>query len=210
MDPQRQYAQLLTLWSQGSKMFRRSRYLDQDGAVSWEKWWRLGRHLVERHLVVLPVPLADPYFLVGVGEQWLTLCPRQTGDIGIAKGLIVAVEDAEVPALSFDGQWVVSLELAQRLGKRGWHTLIQWKSPGRLRVQTLDQAFTLLGALERWPRLFSEISREQWVKASQLMRHPGQRMSSAMELPVQWGFRFDAETGEIWWERQDEDSVHER
>ncbi|PSR22038.1 MAG: hypothetical protein C7B45_08540 [Sulfobacillus acidophilus] len=211
MDPQRQYAQLLTLWSQGSKMFRRAQQLSDHWDSQWDAWWHLGRRLVERGLTVVPVPLTPPYLLVDIEGQWFTLCPPKGANTGVAHRVIVVARD-DVPALRWDGVWNTSWSLAMRLGRHGWTTLGSAPPPleSPLCVATVDQALTLLGAMRRKPALFRQLSAQHWIVAAALMRHPGLRLATASPLPASWGFGYDPLTHEAWWERQDEDSVQKR
>lgn len=212
MDPQRQYAQLLTLWSQGSKMFRRSQHLLKHRDEGWDSWWRLGRRLVERRMTVLPLPLPDPYLLVGTESEWFTLCPAGLQDVGVARGQVIEVAPDGSDALCWQGRWTIRMDVALRLGQRGWDTLCRWprEDAPRVTIAGLDGALTLLGALGRWPTLFAALQPEDWALASELLRHPMRRLEAPRPLPESWGFCWEAETHEAWWQRQDEDSVHTR
>ncbi len=202
MDPQRQYAQLLTVWSQGSKMFRRSQYLDIGYNPEWNVWWRLGRRLVERGLTVLPVPTAYPTLVIATQGDWFTLCPADHRRDGLAKGVVVGVSGADAPALRFDHGWIVSHDTALRLGMRGWSTLVRWAGEldTVLTVPEVDRALTLLGALGRLPLLFRAIDVGDWVAAAVMLRHPARRMSMARPLPECWGFHYDAASKQAWWD----------
>ncbi len=211
MDPQRQYAQLLTLWSQGSKMFRRAQQSPGRWDSQWDAWWHLGRRMVERGLTVVPVPMTPPYLLVDIEGQWFTVCPPEGAQTNVAHHIIVVARD-DAPALTWDGRWQTSWGLALRLGRHGWGTLLNapkaLASP--LRVGTVDHALTLLGAMRAKPGLFRQLSAEHWEVAATLMRHPGHRIALASPLPASWGFQYDALAQQAWWERQDEDSVQKR
>ena len=211
MDPQRQYAQLLTLWSQGSKLFRRDRHYRRVAESDWEAWWKLGRRLVERQLIVLPVPgRSFPVLLVGGVDFWITLVDERfcaQSDVFLHG---IGIIGAESGALRWDGHWTLQMELALRLGERGWKTLMHWphaSQGGVLEVSSIDESLTLLGALRRNPRVMDTLSMEDWVLASHLIRHPRIGMASDHGLSPDAGFRYDVETGILWWTGQDEDSV---
>ncbi len=213
MDPQRQYAQLLTLWSEGSKLFRRDRHYNRRQQDEWDAWWRLGRRLVERGLMVLPVPFPEPILLVEDGARWFTLATASGVNSGVARGDTVVVTADGSSVLAWDNRWTVRMDLALRLGMRGWDTLMHWPdkwgTPGWT-CDSLDAALTLLGALQRTPKPFQTMPMADWTLAARMMRHPERRFASGHALPWEHGFCYDAETAESWWERQDEDSVHTR
>lgn len=213
MDPQRQYAQLLTLWSEGSKVFRRKAFLTGDREEAWELWWRIGRRLVERGLMVLPMPLAVPSLFVATENRWWTLIDEQHVSSEMVHGQVIAVRTECQPALSWTGYWGVSVEMILRMGEHGFSTLIEWpthKFSGELSVDALDHAVTLIGALHRTPALFHALALDDWVTAARLVRHSGMQLKVSNPLPREWGFRYDTEQHLAWFERQDEDSVHKR
>ena len=213
MDPQRQYAQLLTLWSQGSKMLRRAQQLEGQRDPEWDAWWRLGRRLVERQLTVLPVPGSGPILAVSTQRYWFTLSSARLRKVGTAGHHSIAVAEAGT-ALSWSPEgWTVRMDTALRLGEKGWNTLCRW--PGSLMgppwtVDDVDQAVTLLGALDRQPGLMSRIPMQQWAIAAHMLRHPLHPVPCSAPLPEALGFRYSPERQTAWWEPQDEDSVHKR
>lgn len=192
-------------------MFRRSRHLRIAYDSSWDCWWRLGRRMVERHLTVLPVPLESPRFLVGLSDRWFVVCPESTARDGVANRLIIAIADGGANALTWSRGWILSGDLALSLGQRGWNALVTGAVPAAdadFLVERMDEALVLLGAMGRMPALFRFLPSSDWVLAARLMRHPSRRMAAVRPLPSSWGFQFDADSGEAWWSRQDEDSVH--
>ncbi|MCY0879268.1 MAG: hypothetical protein OWU84_10045 [Firmicutes bacterium] len=209
MDPQRQYAQLLTLWSQGTKMLRRAQHHALPYSAAWEWWWRLGRRLVERRMAVLPVPLNEPALLVGLSEgEWFTLLSSATApDVARIGRALIVWRDGPAALAYQDERWCVRLDVASALGQRGWRTLVRWRPAEPVTAATRAAAETVLGALDRYPALFGAISPDLWVTAAFLLRHPGQRLPSVAPLPAEWGFRYDGATETAWWERQDEDIV---
>ncbi len=214
MDPQRQYAQLLTLWSQGSKMLRRARQLEGRRDPEWDAWWRLGRRLAERQLIVLPVPGSEPILAVSTDRYWFTLSPvalRRVGTTGHHSIAVTPIGDEEAALAWSPEGWTVRMDTALRLGEKGWNTLCQW--PGcstglPWSVDDVDQALTLLGALNRHPGLMSRIPRQHWAVASQMLRHPLHPVPCSSPLPEALGFRYSPDRQTAWWEPQDEDSVH--
>lgn len=213
MDPQRQYAQLLTLWSQGTKLFRReAQYREYD--ARWDAWWRLGRRLVERRLLVLPVPLQEPVLVAATESHWFTLASAPDVEDGITRGPVVVVADPDSgPALHWGNYWSVRYDVALQLGLRGWDALLTWprrQASAAWQADDVDAALTVLGALHRHPYIFHAVPMQDWVVAARLVRHPGQRRSVTAPLPASVGFRYDVATGQAWWPGQDEDSVHLR
>lgn len=215
MDPQRQYAQLLTLWSQGSKVFRRARhYNGWDRADRWDAWWKLGRRLVERGLTVVPLPLIEgPALMVGFPgdrEGWLSLADVQISDwpLIFPGGIGVCIEG---PALGWtEGGLVVNMSLLRRQGQRGLQTLSRIASAKPF-VSRVDRAETLLAAYARFPEAFSSVPAQDWSFLAFLWRHRGESRPYAAwgeVAPSPW-VMWDARTRGFRWS-QDEDSVHMR
>ncbi|NMP22157.1 hypothetical protein [Sulfobacillus harzensis] len=210
MDPQRQYAQLLTLWSEGSKLFRRQKHYRSRKDDRWDGWWRLGRRMVERGLSVLPVPLASPMLVAAVGERWFTIAGLSDVEKGIARDPVIILRHRAEAALHWDGRWSLHHDLALRLGPKGWRMLLEWPRPGCceiLTVSSVEASLTLIGAVGRHPAMFKELPLADWELASQMLRHPGRRFPASHPLPVELGFRFDRHREEAWYQGQDEDSV---
>ncbi len=201
MDPQRQYAQLLTLWSEGSKLFRRERQYRSRQADSWDGWWRLGRRMVERGLLVLPVPLGSPILLAAVQDLWFTVAGLEDVDVGIARGPVLIRTEGTDWALRWDGVWHVRSDLALSLGQRGWRMLVQWPSPSRKQpwqVADMHQALMVIGAVNRRPEIFRGLDMEDWEVASMLLRHPQKRCRWPHPLPARFGFFYDGQ--EAWYQ----------
>lgn len=193
-------------------MFRRSQHIDKQTDPEWNAWWRLGRRLVERRLVVLPMPLNPPYLIAALPEStgWFVLSRADQVYRGVAhESAVIGVELSQTSALRREGgHWLVSFPLALSLGPKGWAALLSHEPAAVLDVPDQTTAVTVIGALGRHPRLFDAIEPQDWCLAARLMRHPGKRLAASQALNPSWGFQFDAVTGEAWWERQDEDSVH--
>ncbi|MDA8195430.1 MAG: hypothetical protein M0Z53_15760 [Thermaerobacter sp.] len=216
MDPQRQYARLLTLWAESAKSARRMDHLAPGRwPREWDPWWRLGRRLVERGMDVLPVPGVFPVLLVAwdqtaPGRSWAALV-----DAGDAQGRLVyrhAIRIAlapDAPALEGDRLgWLVSRDLALLLGARLWRTLIEWPDHPCGRWPENDQALAILGALAARPAAFRQAPTDDWSVLARLWRHRGipQRIPSwHQDPPYRWVHRV---ADRYVWPSQDEDSVH--
>jgi len=223
VDPQRQYAQLLTLWAKGSKTFRRFDQHPEGFQSEWDLWWRLGRRLVERQFHVLPIPgLPKPVLVVAWSNYQIFLADRDLKEWR-----------AELPEAWWGDRrptpvWRVnahdatfSLTFLMRWGQRGF-TAWERVRPSALAASgedetivadSIDDGLTILGALIRYPRVFSHLPPSAWAWAGRLVRHPGtwQQVPQVPDgLATISGMAYDPRTDRWCWLGQDEDSVHKR
>ncbi len=214
LDPQRQYAQLLSVWAQGTKAARRINHRQRgEWSDTWEVWWRLGRRLVERRLEVLPLPTPSPVLLISwLNEhnllKWATLAAADDQKAFEVYRHVIRIAQPNSPALQVDADgWILTHVLAGSIGRRTWTTLLQWDNPPTLVCDGVSDALTLLGALQAHPAKFRRSSVADWAVLAHLWRHRG----APQKVPLS----FDGQTygwircqDDRWvWPRQDEDSV---
>lgn len=217
LDPQRQYARLLTLWAVSAKASRRMEYLARGRwPAAWHDWWRLGRRLSERGLAVLPVPGVRPVLFVGFdgpGQStgWLALTPPDDEAAGKIFGAAVGVDmHSGAPALVIDqGRWVVSVHLALRMGQKLWRVFLAPPPLESAKWTNLDDALTLLGAMVIRAGVFERAPLEDWMPLARLWRHRGvAQQLGPWPGSTRYAWIRRLADGRYLWPGQDEDSVH--
>jgi hypothetical protein len=194
LDPQRQHAQLLGLWSQGSKLIRRLGHRGYGASFDLdrvERWWNVARRLSERGLAVQILPLEPPVVLVAWGkgkESWLTLVDAtgiEAEDPTLYHRLLMVHFDEQAPALSFSGEGPrVAARTLLRLSERTLRTLIRIgeESAQRVSVADLNDALVVLAAWQQEPRMMERAPGSDWIWLARLWRHRGSYLRAPADL----------------------------
>lgn len=215
LDPQRQYAQLLTLWAQGNKIVRRQTN-GQPHAPSLAVW-QLGQSMVSHGVQVLPVCLDPAIILVSPAQEdalWCVLVDREFGvhNPSLFRRMLWLDRD-RTHALTVGPVWSVSMELARVLGVRQWITLCRWvtKDPGRAVLPTKTDAITVLAGLAHHPTRIGKAPVEDWLGLSRLWRHQGTWQVAPITHPDAYSWlAWDRASNKYLWPSsmtKDEDSV---
>lgn len=191
LDPQRQHAQLLGLWSQGTKLVRRMQhrgYRDRLNLVQIQRWWDLARSLSERGLVVQILPLSSPVVFVGFapGKQgWVSLVDV-TGVDAIDASLYhrpIAIDFAPAaPSLRLDGTGPILAEaMVRKLSGKSLKALMDLVAvTGGRDTVTIDRAQDAEVVLAAWhfvPQMMRQARANDWVALARLWRHRGQALT---------------------------------
>lgn len=182
LDPQRQHAQLLGLWSQGSKLFRR---LGHEGALKGpertrlEALWNLARLLEERGFAVRLVPAPSlPLLLLADGGGWWTLVPRsaEPGVVRAVRHPLGIDLEPGAPALAVqDGGVTLALSVWRRIGSRSLRGLLAMAASASadLRVAAEEEALVLLAAFAEVGGRLAGAPSADWPLLARLWRHRG-------------------------------------
>lgn len=202
LDPQRQHAQLLGLWSQGSKLLRRFEYYggERESLAAVTHWWNLARALQERNIAVLLLPVAPPLGLVGWGtgkHDWCTLVDVQRVADRPDPELYhhpMAVNFAdEASALIVRGEApILSDRLLRRFSARSLGAvadLVQQMGPSdALEIGGVEAALVVVAAWSKAPDLMRRIRVEDWEAVAQFWRHrsSGRPISEILDGRYPW------------------------
>ncbi len=195
LDPQRQHAQLLGLWSQGSKALRRLNhfgYLNGASLTQTEHWWNLARRWEERGIVLRLLPVVPPAGLLMWGaltDEWSTLVEARELEryaTAIYRHPLGIDFRPQASALTMtpDGPTILSLTLCQRLSASLVHTTgALSRRPGvDLRLVNVDQALEVLAAWRHAGGAMSRVAPADWAAAARLWRHRGQAIVVSGDL----------------------------
>lgn len=211
LDPQRQHAQLLGLWSQGSKLVRRLEYRGYRDRLELnraERWWNLARALSERGLVVQLLPLSPPVALVAFDSGktgWVTLVDEAGAEVSdpalYHRRLIVQAEDAPALMLGVGGPRLSEL-LLRRLSAKTLGTLMMLAEDCecRLAVGSVPDALVLLAAWRSAPEQMSRVEPGHWAAVAKLWRHRGQAIASATDFSTRYPFIIREADGRQRWQ----------
>ncbi len=195
LDPQRQHAQLLGLWSQGSKALRRLNhfgYLNRAAFAQTERWWNLARQWEERGVMVRLLPVVPPAGLLKWGsgtDEWSTVI-----DAGELDRYSTAIyrhplgidfrPRADAVTMSADGPTIFAATLCRRLSASLVHTagMLSRRAGLDLRLVEVDHALEVLAAWRQVPRAMARVAPEDWAAAAHLWRHRSQAMVVAGDL----------------------------
>ncbi len=221
LDPQRQHAQLLTVWAQGNKAFRRWQHHRAQDYAPWaefEPWWNLARKLEEKGLVARMFPAPHPVILVSdVGHHhnaWFAVVSDAIRWQDVFKHIVVIHPGSE--ALAWDsGRFTVSMACAARLGTKHWDVLRETPvAPDgltRMAWAPLGVAIEILTLLTLKPRGRKAWALEDLESLAKLFRHRGQPQSVILKDPTRyaWIKTLPTSDGQRYeWPGQDEDIVH--
>lgn len=224
LDPQRQHAQLLTVWAQGNKAFRRWQHYEPQGSAPWaqfEPWWNLARKLEERGLVARVFPAPQPVVLVsGLGrhqDAWCAVVADANPWRDIFRHIVVIHPGPE--ALAWDSErFSVSMACAARLGRTHWEVLAHEEEspPGSVhrKWEPIGVAIDILSLLSAKPRLLRPRGLEDLEALAQLFRHRGHAQNVVLQQPTRypWVKALTTRDGQRYeWpvaHGQDEDIVH--
>lgn len=226
MDPQRQHAQLLTVWAQGNKIFRRWQHFHREEYAPWsifEVWWNLARRLTERGLVAQMFPGSEPVIVVGgLGnkqDQWLVLVtPKQVWPEVFSRVVVVQLE---TPAMTWSDHISLSYDCAVRLGNRHWNVLLRlthkMAGDNSISWSSIHTAIDVLTLMDREYGRLQPLCGKDLAPLAQLWRHQGvpqvipgwtpepgrYRWLRTVTTPKGIGYLWSKELA-----RQDEDIVH--
>lgn len=212
LDPQRQHAQLRTLWAEGNKTLRRLDHYrrGQFPVEQVELWWNLGRTLAERGLMVQALPVDAGTWLVGGRRSsgrsfWLTLVDAHAVLAADGHRHVVGIDfDPGAPAWRANaGRHTLAARLARRMGEglwavidraRGWPLDQEWPD--------IDETLTMLAAIAQEPDRFNPGWQHDWSRLARLWRHRGvwQPMAQWRGPSGYHWIRYDPETGRHMWE----------
>ncbi len=199
LDPQRQHAQLLGLWSQGSKLVRRLEHRGYGETLQLEfveRWWNIARQLSERGLTALVLPLRPPVLLVAYGfgkTRWVTLVDRagvESFDPTIYHHLLT-VDFGEGPALYLGAERsVLSDQLLLRLSVKTLATMAELseRHSRAVTVEAVPDALVVLAAWHHVPEAMARVDEEDWIPAATLWRHRGHGLDLHRDLVERYPF----------------------
>lgn len=225
LDPQRQHAQLLTVWAQGNKAFRRWQHNRTHDYAPWaefEPWWNLARKLEEKGLIARMFPAPHPVILVsGVGrhhDAWFAVVSDAILWQDVFKQIVVIHPGHE--ALAWDsGRFTVSMACAARLGTKHWEVLRETGEGALYGLQRtvwkpLGVAIEILTLLTLKSRGRQRWALEDLESLAKLFRHRGQPQHVTLKDPTRYAWIKTLPTPDgprYQWPlapRQDEDIVH--
>lgn len=226
LDPQRQHAQLLTVWAQGNKIFRRWQHFRRDEYAPWstfEMWWNLARRLTERGLVAQMFPGPGPIIVVGgLGrkqDQWLVLVTPEQYWPEVFSHLVVV--HLQTPAMTWSDHISLSYDCAVRLGNRHWNVLLRladkMAEDNGISWSSIHTAIDVLALIDREYGRLQPLCGKDLTPLAQLWRHRGvpQVVSGWTPEPGRYSWLRPIMTpkgpGYLWSNelaRQDEDIVH--
>ncbi len=191
LDPQRQYAQLLTLWAQGNKIIRRQTNGQLDSTTL--ATWQLAQSIASHGVAVLPVSLDPAIVLISPdqeGQVWGVLVDKGWGQNNARFFRhMLWLDRHSAPALSVGPlAWSLSRELAVGLGIRQWLTLCRWseKRCDAVDFGTKSEATTVLAALAHQPLRMGKAPSQEWLGLSRLWRHQGTWQSVSILDPKRY------------------------
>ncbi len=224
MDPQRQHAQLLAVWAQGNKAFRRWQHyrpLDYAPWGEFEPWWNLARKLEEKGLVARLFPAPNPVILVsGLGanaETWCAVVSDAVPWREIFKQIVTIHRGPE--ALAWNArEFTVSMACAARLGRAQWGVLAHQEHfsgiTGSMTWEAVEEALNILTMLAKNRRRPAWWTLEDLEALARLWRHQGHPQKVVLEEPTRypWVKIVQTRDGQRYeWPSvhgQDEDIVH--
>ncbi|PSR25319.1 MAG: hypothetical protein C7B47_12510 [Sulfobacillus thermosulfidooxidans] len=190
LDPQRQYAQLLTLWAQGNKILRRQTNGQPDARVLQS--WKLGQSVASHGIEVLPLSLEPTIFLLAPTPTDALWCVLVDRDYGMHNSQLFRrmlwLDHKEQPALHAGPIWSISENLAKKLGVIQWKILCQWMDKACDDVEWPEnwQAITVLAGLSHQPQLIGQAPAQDWLGLSQLWRHQGTWQRVHLQTDYPW------------------------
>ncbi len=192
LDPQRQYAQLLSLWAQGNKIIRRQTNGQFDAPVL--RIWQLGQSMASHGVNVLPISLDPAIVMISSDHQGVVWCVLVDKEWGQSHSdlfrRMLWLNKRTAPALSTGEVWSVSMDLASRLGRSQWSTLCQWikKDVDVAEIDTESDAITVLAGLTHQPYRIGKASAQDWSGLSRLWRHQGTWQSVTLAEPQSYAW----------------------
>lgn len=212
LDPQRQHAQLLGLWSQGSKLFRR---LGQEGVlqgaerIRLEAVWNLARLLEERGLAVRLVPgPSGPLLLLANDRGWWTLVvrPAEPAVLRAVRRPLGIDLDPSAPALVIrGGEVTLALGVWRRIGANSLDGLASMAAVAAdsLRVASVDAALVLLAAFSAAGRRLQHAPSADWPELARLWRHRGVAIHTDGRLAERYSWLEADDQGRLCWPETD-------
>lgn len=193
LDPQRQHAQLLTVWAQGNKAFRRWQHNRAHDYAPWaefEPWWNLARKLEEKGLVARMFPAPGPVILVSGGgrrrDAWFALVSDAVLWQDVFKHIVV-IHPGQEALLWESGQFTVSMACAARLGAAHWEVLRETAQAleglQRMVWEPIGVAIEILSLLTQKPPRRIPWDVEDLESLAKLFRHRGQPQQVALKDP---------------------------